>query len=285
MSDDDGLARIDAMLNDYIPPSHLALVATPEEAELLGHDPEGYEWGSYPTQIIGTMPRPVTQNTYALATGRAAHVDRSRQVEMGLMYILNHEIERRFGSPVTATIYRTDQMMTTYVDASNGDIEVRYVMEDDYRFDILTFRPSRITQRGSVLHVPAQIHAFEYFVYQPRPAFEPMRPMEFLVEVVPERRTLDLTPIRISMEVARQLRGRALQLQVLDEVAAFTEGMRQVGVAGREASELLNQFRDQLLEEIPEQEDTRPSPPAPLVRSHLDGQRSPYGPPSRRRTR
>jgi hypothetical protein len=284
---DKTLADIDSMLADYIPPSHLALVATPEEAEILGHDPHYEDDFAY----WEPSARPVTANTWALAQGRSRNVDRSRAVEQGLMYILQHELQRRFGGPVTATIYRTDTF-TVYVDVSNGELDVRYLMDDDVRYDILRFRPSRIRHRGSEIQLPSGMTHYEYAVLPDGPLSRFANPFANPAElaVTPIRRVLDLTPIRISMEAAHQVRGYMTRLQVLDEVAQFTEGMRRVGEAGQRASELLEEFRQNVVRDtlahvsLPQEEaPSRPSAPAPFIRSGLNGQRSPYGPPSRGR--
>jgi len=284
---DQTLADIDSMLQDYIPPAHLALVATPEEAEILGHDPHR-EVFDYPIEIH----RPVTGNTWAMAQrdeyarySRAR--DRSREVEQGLMYILNHELQRRFGSPVNATIYRTDTF-TTYVDVSNGDLQVRYAMDDDLRYDILVFRPSRFWQNGSEIRLSSGMQHFIYNVYRRPPQqldrFAP--PTEFLPEAEPVRMTLDLTPVRISMEAAHQVRGYRLNLAILDEAARLGEPTAE------QMDQLAEQFRQSVVRDtlahvsLPQEEaPSRPSAPAPFIRSGVSGQRSPYGPPTHRRAR
>ena len=192
--------------------------------------------------------------------------------DAAILALLTNAIRSRTGMEVTeVTVERSWVRFETRVSATDGSLSVVYSMTDDIRVtEEMVFVPVEVVYDGGRLALPPHQDAFQILRY-PSPGD--------LEDPSYEVATIDLAPIRISLGAPGVYgRGANPHLVVIDELA---EATTRVGASAQQAAAAL---ADLGAAPVPEPDQEVPLP-APLARSGRDGQRSPYGPPSRRRRR
>lgn len=326
MSDaDEGLARIDAMLEDYIPPSHLALVPTPEEAEALGRDPEGpdpftqggsFGAGSYSLHReqaelymrAVTAPRPQTQNTYALLDQvinsriRSEHELRERRI----MQVIYEQVQACFDESVEVSYQRDSMMWRTDIIATSESIQVRWsISEEDLyrhmRFEgtvDLVLNPRDWRTRGSDwCRFDPQRHELLYVSIEEEGYIEQLRAIDGqrFMQSSMRQHIVALRPIRVRVpplegeqRASPQLngvRGQHAHFVVMDETVSLEPTAAEIQARSLDITPYLADD-EIIIEEADAIEEVVDDSRSRRERRHnLNAQQSTYGPPPRGRRR
>lgn len=293
-SSDETLADIDATLQAYVPPAHLPLVLTPEEAEELGHEPPAAGYLS----VADMVPSRSRMARIQAALYMSSYAElRERHREQMVFAILREQLGRRHGEPVDVRVWRESYRMQTYAEARGEHVVSRWLLTSEYDFPQqstiirASFYQFRRLGDERWTEVRRDQHVLQYVVPEP---VDPARYYEMppMASTTMRARTIDLSPFSMSVpdEVVSRARweGYRADYAFVDEVA---EAMRGVGVAARRAAQMINDLHEAATPQPEEvREDLEPVPDQPAViasrrerRHHLTAQQSPYGPPARGR--
>lgn len=301
---DEGLARIDQMLEDYVPPSHLPLVPTPEEAEALGREPYHFD---------DDLGNPIT---WMLQEAEAIRrMQRQRQMTLTgeqLDELVMSELQRALSGIIPGlrelVAYREDFRWETYVVAHGESISLKYVMQrrrDPYRLgEYLTFVPRQFRPAGGDRWTeinPDLVTLCYYTQPNQRDQLAALMGRELFPDDLSTRlNAVSLTPVTIFVSdevLAGRWRGHNPFQVIRDEVADFSIAaeharqawlyLQQLAPSAREAGNRIAQMAAGLRSEHdpePESEPTEvPTSRRQPRRRGLQGQQSTYGPPQRGR--